>query len=379
MYHEIWFASKSLSGNVAVDETLVYSQTQSASAVDGVLFVDDAETNHDFSSALSRIYSLIGEPDGLHGCGSVLVSDDRRRVESYLREGEWAKAAVTSSSTHEPLSLARALLGMNLTDVAGAFLHSVGQKDSEVYYESALKLSKWDLEATEMKSGDSSFYGSVYHSFASLQRGNQSSSVRHRNDAIDGIVRDVQIIPQSAHALTPILAKLKIVADLEAVQDLMGKELSNAGHWNSLAYEWKRDYELYASQELSSVESVFQLKSTLLRLAKDAWNRSSRDGEATLSSLFAREDAKLTFQLCKVARAHGHYHLAEGGFFRVKDYLATEKLDLGPYWELEESSLYWDRKEEEKAKFLLRGVIGSGQETHSSPLLLPLALCTMGS
>ena len=76
----------------------------------------------------------------------------------------------------------------------------------------------------------------------------------------------------------------------------------------------------------------------------------------------------------------GHFHMAEGAFARIKNYELAGKnqLDLGPFWELEEPLLYWDRKEEEKAKFLLRGII-EREEQPSSPLLLPLALSTMGS
>ena len=72
--------------------------------------------------------------------------------------------------------------------------------------------------------------------------------------------------------------------------------------------------------------------------------------------------------------------MAEGAFARIKDYQKTqnERLELGPLWELEEPLLYWDRKEEEKAKFLLRRILDGGEQP-SSPLLASLAMSTMGS
>ena len=390
MYFEIWFSSKSLSGTVAVDESVAYSQTQSFSSVDCVTIVDNAESNEDFSTNLYRIYSLIGEPDALYGCGTVLVSDDQRCVDMHMREGDWAKAASASSclsSAESTRSLSRSLVEMNLMKVAHAFLDTNPKwRESEDYYKTALGLSKWDL-AFEPPQKHDAFYRSIFQSCSALVKGNRSSSLLHKDNAVDGILRnDILIIPQSAHALTPILAKLKIIRDLDSVQQLLSPlsegdvTVVDVAKWNSLFLEWKADHDLFANQSFGSVEHLFHMKSTLVRLAKDCPNGSSRNGDPNASvSLFQREEAKLTFQFCKLARLHGHFHFAEGGFARVKEILRSDKLDLGSYWELEEPFLYWDRKEEEKAKYLLRGVIEGNADKPSSPLLIPLALCTMGS
>ena len=200
-----------------INSRLPYSN--SSSNVDSVSIGIAAgqPSTFDLSDALCQIYSSIGEPDGIYGCGSVLVSDNQRCIDMHLREQDWAQAASASicsstsnaSSTH---SLSTSLIQMNLAKVAHSFLASEHRTDSEDYYETAMMLSKWDVEVSNPKHGVSPpFYQSIHQSCSALSQGNHPASLLHKNQAVNGLLRQIEILPQSADSLTPILAKMKII------------------------------------------------------------------------------------------------------------------------------------------------------------------------
>ena len=276
-------------------------------------------TSLDLSDALCQIFSSIGEPDGIYGCGSVLVSDDQRCTDMHLREQEWAQSASASmcslrsstSSASAAHSLTQSLIQMNLLEVAHAFLTSERKTNSEDYYETALMLSKWDVDVAKSEDGiNAPFYQNIYRSCSALHQGNHPASIAHKNNAIEGLFRDIEILPQSAYSLTPVLAKMKMIHDLDVVSRLLVED-SSLSDWDPLLREWKDDYDLFASQDFFLVQNVFLLKSTLLRTARDFELRrqstKQNDDSESLTQTLAREDAKLTFRFCKVARLKGKF------------------------------------------------------------------------
>ncbi|KAH9504406.1 hypothetical protein Btru_063525 [Bulinus truncatus] len=382
LFAEIWWDTRI---NVSSDSAVSGSLSSQETSLDPLSLASSQEGNGpELQKLLLQAYKKIGDPDGIYGCGAGRMVEPLARVETYLHEGEQAKALTTldieiSHNASQSLAsllqtiqscgtdyiLQQCLSGLT-GDTDSTCLSDEAQQLNEFRYQAAWKLGQWHVLPPARINTSTPFHQCLYQSMHCLHEGHLAAAKEavelSRMNVIERFEPQVEI----CQVLYPFLCQLQCLSQLECLIDFTARQES---------------VTLLAdvSTENGTTQNYhFQYREPLLSLSSSVGKLMSANGFSSGESLAT----KSLWNLAVGGRKAKHFQLAEKALRELKGRaLDNFAVVLPEQVQLEEAKLFWDRSEVNIALTVLKNLINKHKTSSPSEndLIYPKALGTYGN
>ncbi|XP_043476471.1 serine-protein kinase ATM-like [Leptopilina heterotoma] len=321
----------------------------------------------------------IGDPDAIHGCGSMHLLDSASRIRHYVDLKQWDKAMLMqdielSCGIESKKDMLHILQQTGLYFLLNQFTSSINEdkvnkQHNDYKYECAWRLGDWNL--LEQKSSSQTSVNSLideknpsycqYH-YEALKCLNENDKMGVKQ-AIDNArccvikcLRNISL--ESTKAVYPMLTQLQMLREIEECNN------TNSSDYRDRVNEWKH-YEYIKNNDFEFVEPLI----------------SQRIAICKIEQLHVTDDSlknvliDMHLDLVHFAEQRGHFRIAT----RTLDSLAKQNnlsQEIKNKLCFTEAHLAWSQDNQQIAQFLLRLLMN---DPSVLPSLRAQALCTFGN
>ncbi|XP_057207149.1 serine-protein kinase ATM isoform X2 [Triplophysa rosa] len=355
------------------------SQTLSIGTVNEKSLEDSGISLQDL---LIEVYRCIGEPDSLYGCGEGKLVSPLTRIRTYEHEAMWEKALV-SYDLHSNLpevtrqiGIVEALQNFGLCSILSTYLHGLEREGvewspelRELRFQAAWRNTQWDCDLPErtekLKPGISESLFSALQALRDKEFSLFEQTLNYaRGHEVEELCRGSL---EAASSLYPALCNLQRIAELQSVQDLFARPITDSA-LNEVYGKWQQHSDLLTDSDFSLVEPVLALRSSI----QESLISSATDPDRK-NHLISAYSSHL-MELCKLARAAGNTQLAERAVFHMKQKGVDSAGAVGSWaWQLEEAQVFWVKREQGLALGQLKQMIHKLEDLVCvNPALVPV-------
>ncbi|XP_066601781.1 serine-protein kinase ATM-like [Prorops nasuta] len=326
---------------------------------------------------LKDAYLKIGDPDAIHGCGSLDLKDPSSLVQYYTHTRKWDKVMLIQdielhSDNHlanrNHVGMTNALRHSGLHYLLGHFLSGTTRETEKYYeleYECAWRLSNWNiLNAHSVKSqnGLYSKYEFEYHvehykALKCLYEGNDigvKTAVEKARLSIVKVLCSISL--ESSKTLYEKLAQLQMLQEIEEFNCV------NLENFSEILNNWKQ-YNIANSNEFEYVEPILTQRTVMLK--KHLLHNNSDIQHALISAYM---------DIAKVANDQEHSQIATLALGTLKK-LAGLSVNIQNEIEYHDCLLLWNQNDYGVSSGLLKRLM---HKSTLQPLLKAKILRTYG-
>uniref|UniRef100_A0A8C5M9Z2 non-specific serine/threonine protein kinase n=1 Tax=Leptobrachium leishanense TaxID=445787 RepID=A0A8C5M9Z2_9ANUR len=321
------------------------------------------DTGISLQDLLLDIYSSIGEPDSLYGCGGGKMLHPLARIRTYEHEAMWGKALVTYDvelslpPATRQAGIMQALQNFGLSHMLSTYLRGLKHENpewsaelQEIHFQAALRNMQWgDISPIRHDAAGPGYHESLYRSIQSLRDKEISGFYDNLKFAR---VKEVEELCrgslESVYSLYPALSRLQAIGELANVS-LMFSTMVTDNQLNETYVKWQRQSQLLKDSDFGFQEPVMDLRSVILETMLE--KETNPRGQNCLKTILTKH----LVEFSKLARTARNTQLPEKAMFQIKKHNPTQF--MVSEWQLEEAQIFWAKKEQSLALGLLKQMI----------------------
>ncbi|XP_071112563.1 serine-protein kinase ATM-like [Haliotis cracherodii] len=389
LYAEIWSDScseddkDSSSGSRSQRLSQPVSQDQRLDTLSSIISSSSAQLN--VQELLLEAYQIVGDPDGVYGCGAGRLADSTSRIKTYLHENRLEKAVVTfdigmkMGQPTEDMGLLKTLqsfgadylLELCLTGKVGET--GLSPALQEVQYEAAWRAGQWNLDVPARVGAETGFHQKLYCAMDALKDDQLKLAQASIHSARQSTLQVIDTHLESCRSVYPVLSRLHSLFHLQQMVDAVASPDPDV--LTTLLEKLTDEQE--PVNEFEFLQPVWDVKCAALKILARKYQQRDLNG-VSVSSVLCQQ----LQNMAEFARREGRYQVAERIIAELRQQENEDrgfKLQL----EIEEARLYWARDEQNTAKHLMKSLIGKLEkiqdECYEAVRLLPQALGTYGN
>ncbi|XP_030632937.1 serine-protein kinase ATM isoform X2 [Chanos chanos] len=350
-----------------VSRRITFDESSQSLSIGSMTEKSMEDTGISLQDLLIEVYSSIGEPDSLYGCGGGKMVSPLTRIRTYEHEALWGKA-LTSYDLYSNLpevtrqvGIVEALQNFGLSSVLSVYLQGLQSEGvewspelRELRFQAAWRNTQWHCDLPERTEKLSpGFNESVFIALQALKDKEFSTFDQTLKYARVAEVEELcRGSLEAVSSLYPALCNLQRISELESVRELFSRPVTDS----SLAEvftQWQQHSGLLEDSDFSLVEPALALRTALLDTLLTCQTHTPPDSKNNLGSNLSTH----LIELCRLARSARNTQLAERAVFQLKQHSAASEGSVTSLaWQLEEAQVFWVKKEQELALELLRHV-----------------------
>ncbi|XP_051160028.1 serine-protein kinase ATM-like [Leptopilina boulardi] len=318
----------------------------------------------------------IGDPDAIHGCGSMHLLDSASRIQRYVDLKQWDKAILMqdielSCGIESNRDMLHILQQTGLYFLLNQFASSlnddkVNKENNDYKYECAWRLGDWNLleqksssQISLIEEKNQSYYQYHYEALKCLNDNDKMGVKQAIDNARCCVIKCLRNIShESTKAVYPMLTQLQMLREIEEWNN------TNSNDYNNRIEELQY-YEYIKNNDFEFVEPLISQRIAICKIMQ------SHVMDEKLKNVLI----DMHIDLVHYAEQRGHFKIAT----RTLDSLVIQN-DLPQKIKNKlcyiEAHLSWNQNNQQIAQFLLRLLI---KDTSVSPSLRAQALCMFGN
>ncbi|XP_033207324.1 serine-protein kinase ATM-like isoform X3 [Belonocnema kinseyi] len=324
----------------------------------------------------------IGDPDAIHGCGSMHLLNPSSRIQHYVDLKQWDKAMLMqdielSCGIDSTRDMLHVLQNTGLYFLLNHFMPSINDEsmnncNKDYKFECAWRLGDWSLLDPKQTTYGSqpnfnslncernqSYYSYHYEALKCLNDNDEVGVKRALYSARNCVIKYLRNISlESCKAMYPMLSQLQMLREIEEWASTKPSEYANRlFDWHHHNYIKNNDFEY--------VEPLFSQRIAICKM------KQSLEGDAFVKSVLP----DIYLELIQYAEERGHFRVAT----RALDSLAKENnlsQEMKNKLYYLEAHLDWSQNNQHIGQFLLNLLMN---DNSASPSLRAQALCVFGN